>query len=99
MGIYKHTDLMELKSDVLKHKSSSLPSIDEIQNLKTKGVPNEDWVFKKLKCHYHCSARQTLPHTDVYGTGVKRITEYFPSVGIYKYKANWFVKRVYELGM
>lgn len=99
MGIYKHADLMKLKSDILKHKSSSLPSIDEIQKLKTRCVHNEDWIFKKLRCHDHCSARQTSHPTDVYGTCVKRITEYFPSVGIYKYKANWFVKRVYELGV
>lgn len=97
IGIYKHADLMNLKQDIIKYKSSDLPSTVEIQKLKTKGVPDEDWIFKKLRCQKYLSVRQTSPPTDVYGTGVKRITEYYPTVGIYKYKANWIRKQVYEL--
>ena len=91
---------MNLKTDILKYKSSHRPSINEIQKLKKQAVVHEDWIFRKLKCKDYCSSRKGFHKADnVYGQGVQRVTEYFPTVGFYKYKANWFTKHNYELNL
>ena len=69
--------------------------------LKSKCVVEEDFVFKRDPGHMTIRGpppRVTGP-SDYYGTGTPRIVEYYESLDLYKIKANWEVKHVYEMGL
>lgn len=97
MGIYT--------SYIIKQYSLFLDSCrntDEtkVQYFKTQAVYNEDKIFKSNKNHtllenYGRYTDNIL--TDVYNTGTMRITEYYKCLDLFKYKANWGLKNIYEL--
>ncbi len=73
-------------------------STASLQHFKGLGVPNEDFVFKRSPGHMiHQMQITTSPPHDYYKTGVMRIVEYYKAWDLYKIKANWCSKPVWEL--
>lgn len=70
---------------------------------KSRAVDFEDYVFKRQhqKGMHRFLGRVTCVSgpTDYYGTGVDRVVEYYASLDVYKIKANWYVRDVYQLSM
>ena len=90
IGTYKHKDLVKVKDFILTLRSSDHPSMEECKKNKEAGIRSEDDIFKKIGADKaYCSRRETKEATNVYSKGVKRITEYFPELDFYKFKANW----------
>ena len=99
IGIFLHNDFLEHKEELLKFKSSTSPSIQEINHLKQLGVIKEDFIAKKKNLSF-LDTRITKSEYFYYpGSSVKRIQEYYKNVGLVKYKANWNVKKNYELNI
>ena len=73
------------------------------QKFKRDAVISEDLIFKTQvhagRHHFLGKITSLQQPVDYYGTGVKRIVEYYACLDLYKIKANWVVKPVYELGM
>lgn len=85
------------------YRQSYLNTISDIEDLrgtgdtlydKARGVYLEDWFFKRdPTCRtIGRGLTKVLPQSDVYGTGVLRITEIYSDIGLMKYKANWEAK-------
>jgi hypothetical protein len=74
-------------------------SYTSIQYFKTKCIAEEGIIFKMNKHnHTFINTKVTVSNpTDYYGTNVLRIIEYYNVIDLYKIKANWHVKNVYEL--
>jgi hypothetical protein len=101
MGLYSRTVLEESK-DLLE----TFRNTDEsrAQQFKARCVAMEDCIFRAtlaLGPHHHfLSTGPPLlqgPPRDYYGCGVLRQVEYYPSVDVFKIKANWYVKSTYQL--
>jgi len=98
MGIYKHNHILKHIDAILAMKSSANPSIDEIQSLKRKCVLREDFLLKLMNTRNVLSKRMVCPGYFHYPSSrVDRIREYYATVGLFKYKANWHTKATYEL--
>lgn len=99
MGLYSNTDLVNNVNFLLSKKSQiSFPTPEELNTLKGLAVESEDDLFRKIfdsmpSAPDPFSNRVKMRRKkDIYGTGAKRITEYFPAVDVYKYKANFKLK-------
>lgn len=93
MGSYKWSYLMEKKSEILSYKNNNW----DLQLYKKRLIDEED-VFIKPKTHFYCGEkRKTHGPVDYYNNGTNRIIEYFPNIDLYKIKANWSIKPIYEL--
>lgn len=109
IGIYKYTYLFNKKNVLLQLKTSDYPSIEEVQYFKKIGVQFEDIIFKDdydESGYKHSCTPQNFKdrYVDfenkkiIYdNSNVLRITEYFPVLDFYKYKANWELKNIYDL--
>jgi len=76
----------------------------ELQQYKAGAVETEDYIFKQqrhkgLHHIFGTLTRVSYSNDGPYGTGIGRRIEYYECLDLYKYKANWHVKDVYELGM
>jgi hypothetical protein len=99
IGIYTHTILVKSKEtlDSFRNTEESLAHI-----FKSKCVAFEDCIFRENKeQHLWLSTMHPDGHgdhpMDCYGSGVLRRVEYYPSMDMYKMKANWEIKDTYEL--
>lgn len=84
-------DLAMYRADYL---MSQAAVIMEMQNIVTfESVCEWEGLVYALaprKAHYPNFGRQIIAQPyDVYGTGIERITEYYPAVDWYRYKRNW----------
>ena len=106
IGIYKYNFLLNDKSYFLELRSHNYPSMEEVQYLKKKGVQIEDFAFQKQNSYHHsftpCTMSDRIVNMEdkriIYEKSTTlRITEYFPILDFYKYKANWELKYIYDL--
>ena len=94
MGSYKWSYIQEKKEQILSYKNINE---DNLQTFKKRLIDNED-VFIKPKIHSYCNdKRKTEGPFDYYQTNTLRIIEYFPNIDLYKIKANWEIKPIYEI--
>ncbi len=84
MGVFSWKRLVSIRDDLERFRNAT----------KTACVQFED-VFLKGATAMNTAARVVRGPEDVYGTGTPRIVEYYPDVGVHKYKSNWSVKDVY----
>ncbi len=109
IGIYKYTFLLNKKNMILQLRSSDYQNNDQIQYFKKLGVSAEDFLFK-YDYDEHSYKHSFTPHymndriinledkKIIYeNSNTLRITEYFPVLDFYKYKANWELKNIYDL--
>jgi len=98
MGIYTSNIIRNNSNFLLKMKNN----IEEnTQLFKSMAVTHEDYIFNHDPtniCLYPNNREVSGPE-DVYNTGVLRIIEYYSALDLYKYKANWFGKQIYELNI
>lgn len=99
IGIYSNNIIHRCR-DILKNLKNTDES--KIQYYKKKGVEDEDIIFKndngsKLIYNKDNLLNVSEPY-DYYNNGVKRIVEYY-DIDLYKIKANWKVKDIYELNL
>jgi hypothetical protein len=84
MGLYKLSFIQEHKEEIL--------------NLKNKDklfyVMNEYFIFKKNKINkqFFLNTPDMKGQEIIYGTNTIRQVEYCQPIGLYKYKANWYVR-------
>ncbi len=109
IGIYKYTFMLNKKDLFLQLRSKDYPSQEEIQYFKKLGVNAEDFIFKYDYDEHSYKHSFTPQHISdrivdiedkkiIYeNSNTLRITEYFPVLDFYKYKANWELKKVYDL--
>jgi hypothetical protein len=98
MGLYSNQLLHDKKDIILSKKNTDL-SKESVLNFKSHNVYLEDSLFNEYKGDSYCNGFQYKPPFDVYGNGVMRIQEYYECVDLYKFKANWYVKDVYEVNL
>ena len=92
MGLYRYDYLLSVKDKLLSIKNEDY-SESTLQEWKTWGVPNEDFIL------WMTEPLPSLPKTDHtmvfignenwYNTGSIRRSEHFPGFDIYKNKSNW----------
>lgn len=100
MGLYAHKTLVKFK-DTLENFRNEVNTTHSAQVFKNKCVVFEDCIFR-ANIEEHVWLSTAPPEiqggaTDYYGNGVRRIVEYYPTMDLYKIKANWEVKDAYEL--
>ena len=100
IGLYSHEFLMN-HTDTLDLFRNTDTSEDTAHTFKTKCVDFEDCLFRQ-NTETHVFLSNTPPEvcgapTEYYKTGVTRLVEYYPTMDLYKIKANWMVKEKYEL--
>lgn len=86
MGVFSWKKLASIRDDLERFRNAA----------KSACVQFED-VFLKGATALNTAARVVRGPEDVYGTGTPRIVEYYPDVGVHKYKSNWTVKDVYHV--
>lgn len=109
IGIYKYIFLLNHKMLFLQLCSKDYPNNGEVKYLKNIGINAEDFIFKydyDEHSYKHSFTPQNMNDRIVNLEDTKiiyensntlRITEYFPILDFYKYKANWKLKKIYEL--
>ena len=103
MGVYSWKALDRHRDLITSFRNEDL-SPGAAKRAKKRCVLEEDAVFranKALGLHVFVDRADPGYETvrDVYGTGVKRVTNWCPIVDLYKHKANWTNKADYELGL
>jgi len=91
IGWYRRDYVLSSRHKLLDMKNLSM-SREEAHRFKALNVRCEDMLFKSnsKKCHAFVDPDKVVSEaTDVYGTGVPRITELYRSIDMIKYKANW----------
>lgn len=78
-----------------KRLQSIRDELGKFRNATKRACVNSEDVFLKGCGAMNSTWREDKGQKDVYGAGTTRIVEYYPDVGVYKYKANWVVKDVY----
>lgn len=97
IGIYPMNLILEHKNKILLLKNSSY-ELSKIQEFKKLGCKFEDFIFKLSKTHqFFQHSLEIQGKTDIYGNGVIRLIEYYNVLDLYKYKANWELKDIFEL--
>jgi hypothetical protein len=98
IGMYSVRVVEQFRSNIMALKNT-FNTLESIQRCKAAGVRTEDCVFKLNRAHHAILGRNrtTTGPTDYYGNGIPRIVEYFEALDLYKIKANWYAKPVYEL--
>jgi len=95
MGIYTSTIIRKNINFLLERKNTLE---ENSQKFKSDGVHFEDFIFKNDSTNVKLVSNNNVTGpTDIYNTGIMRITEYYDGLDLYKYKANWEIKNVYEL--
>jgi len=94
VGIYTKAKITEHKEQIMSFYNTDR-SIEKLNYLKTMVIHNESFILRSSP--FLCKQRIVSGPSDIYSNGVPRITEYFPELDYYKFKANWFLKRDYEL--
>jgi hypothetical protein len=97
IGLYSHT-LLEDSKNLLETFRNTNES--RAQDAKRRCVEMEDCIFRSNATHQFLSTGPPLVQgepRDYYGSGVPRRVEYYPSMDLYKIKANWYVKSAYQL--
>lgn len=98
IGIYNSNYIKENKDFIL-----SIKNIDycenSLQKFKALGVDNEDYLFKKTKNKKIIHEKLFILHKikSVIYNNNKRILEYYPQLGLKKYKANFKKQEVYTI--
>lgn len=96
MGIYTHKDILKIKSKIIEYKFVNQCTL---QQFKAHLVNTENILFNILKVPQFMSKRSTDGFFNYPGSNVKRLKEVYIDIGLYKYKANFFQKPVYELNI
>jgi hypothetical protein len=101
MGAYSWDYLQSIKDDLLTNYQNFDSSIESIQKLKTKAIIEEDKYLEKYRHKYHYTKipRVVLESQPIYNTNTPRIIEYFYNIDLFKIKANWMRKKIYELNV
>ena len=86
MGVFPWRKLVSIRGDLERFRNAS----------KSACVQFED-VFLRGATPLNTAARIVRGPEDVYGTGTPRVVEYYPDVGVHKYKSNWAVKDEYRV--
>lgn len=100
IGAYSDQYLQQIKEELLTYRNTDF-SQESIQAWKQRGISDEDNFLSSYRGQYHyCNIpRVSSGPVDIYGTGVPRMIEYFPTIDLYKVKANWYNKNTYELNV
>jgi hypothetical protein len=100
IGAYSYQYLQQIKEELLTYRNTDF-SQESIQAWKQRGIDDEDKFLSLYRGQYHyCNIpRVSSGPVDIYGTGVPRMIEYFPTIDLYKVKANWHNKSTYELNV
>ena len=94
MGSYRWSYIQEKKEQILTYKNID---DNDLQSFKKRLIDEED-VFIKPKTHSYCKDnRKTEGPYDYYKNNTQRIIEYFPTIDLFKIKANWQIKPFYEI--
>lgn len=88
MGAFSWSKLASLRGDLQRFRNAS----------KSECVRFEDVYLAGAKA-MNSTRRTVRGPEDVYGTGTPRIVEYYPDVGLHKYKANWNIRETYCLDL
>ena len=97
IGIYS-IDILHKYKDTLLSLKNPENTQESIHKYKELGVYKENIIFKENNNHEILKGTRTVsPPHDYYNTGVMRIVEYYSSLDLYKIKANWRKKIIYEL--
>ena len=100
IGAYSWEYLQKIKSNLLEYRNTDF-SEESIQKWKTIGIVDEDKFLSEynVENHYCVSSRIHSGPVDIYNTGTPRLVEYFPGIDLYKLKANWYRREIYELSV
>ena len=90
IGIYALNYLIQNKSYILSLKNIDY-SNEALQRVKANGVIDEDYLFKNSinKLNINNYLKNTEVVSEIQYFGKKRNREYYPQLGIIKYKANY----------
>lgn len=92
IGAYKYDYLIANKDKLLKIKNMDY-SASEMRRWKLWGVPNEDYILWMTEpepiIYNNINEWSIVGYENWYGSGTIRRTEYYPSLDLYKNKANW----------
>lgn len=94
VGIYSKQKLKDYEKEIMSFYNIEKTE-EKLNYLKTMVIHNESFLLRENP--FLCKERQVSGPYDIYNNGVQRISEYFPEIDYYKFKANWFLKRNYEL--
>ena len=97
MGVYSYEYIKKCEKEIIEMKNTDY-SEEGIQKIKKINVEKEDFLLNK-NISFNTQPRITNDANDFYRTGVARIVEYFPEIGLHKIKANWCIKEKYEIGV
>ena len=95
IGLYRYDYLMTVRDKIISIKNTDY-SIESMLRWKHWGRGNEDYILWQTEpAPEICNGTKTNPYGDSidqgnwYGTETIRITEYHPSLDLYKNKSNW----------
>lgn len=98
IGVYSLDYLIKNRIYLLSLKNIDY-SYEGLQKVKAKGVIDEDYLFlnskNKLFINEHLKNKEVC--TQVYYMGKVRNKEYYPQLGIIKYKANFMLSNYYDI--
>lgn len=94
VGIYTKQKIKDYEEQIMSFCNYE-HSVEKLNYLKTMVIHNESFILRSSP--FLCKDREVTGPFDIYDNGVLRISEYFPELDYYKFKANWFLKKNYEL--
>ena len=94
VGIYTKQKIKDFEKQIMSFYNTKHSS-ETLNYLKTMVIHNESFILRSSP--FLCKYRNVSGPSDIYNNGVPRISEYFPELDYYKFKANWFLKSNYEL--
>ena len=96
VGIYTKQKIKDYEKKIMAFYNFE-NSAEKLNYLKTMVIHNESFILRSSP--FLCKTREVTGPFDVYNNGILRISEYFPELDYYKFKANWFLKKNYELNI
>lgn len=84
MGLFSWSKLVLIRDDLERFRNASKSTCVKFEDAFLVGAPA-----------MNSAPRVTSGPEDVYSTGTPRVIEYYPDVGLYKYKSNWCIKDTY----
>ena len=98
IGRYSRGHLESIKDRLIGEFKNLDLSPEAVQEYKKRGVSNEDIFLSLPDTGVYGPMGLTVHESiDFYGTGVPRMVEYHEQLDLYKVKANWDTKDVYEV--
>lgn len=88
IGYYTFNSVKDRQEELVNLKNLDL-SPEGRHGAKLLALQYEDFIFVKRETPSLCNGRQVTYDTNIYDTGVTRITEYYKDIDLYKYKSNW----------